>query len=132
MGILYVFKIINSSSFFFFNEQEAQLSLSQGNQRPSKAGNQFNRSRRDELIGKSVKIRKGLFKGHLATVKQATENRLRVALQTRRKVVSINRADCRVVDTTAGALRSQDRSSSSMEPHSVSLMVRLCSISISV
>ncbi|KAI5855125.1 transcription initiation protein [Durotheca rogersii] len=57
---------------------------------------------RDKLIGQTVTIRKGGFKGLLGRVKDTTDTHARVELHTKSKVISIAKSDLMVRDSVTG------------------------------
>jgi transcription elongation factor SPT5 len=56
----------------------------------------------DELVGKSVKIRRGIFKGYMGVVKSTTELVCKVELHAKSKILSIDRKYVEVVGNRHG------------------------------
>ncbi|KAF1990260.1 transcription elongation factor Spt5 [Aulographum hederae CBS 113979] len=58
---------------------------------------------RDKMIGKTVSVRKGVYKGLLGIVKDTTETEARVELHTKNKLITVNRDLLIVKDPATGA-----------------------------
>jgi len=61
------------------------------------------RNRSDEMLGKTVKLIKGQFKGHMGIVVEATDTHVKVEMATRHKKITVERAKVKVVGDRNGA-----------------------------
>lgn len=68
----------------------------------SKRGKKFLGS--DSFVGKLVKIRRGMQKGHLGDVRDENEDMLRVELHARHKTITVKKSDVKVVDERGNAV----------------------------
>ncbi|KAI1810465.1 transcription initiation protein [Poronia punctata] len=57
---------------------------------------------RDKLLGQTVTIRKGPWKGLLGRVKETTDTNARVELHTKSKIINVSKADLMVRDSVSG------------------------------
>lgn len=53
---------------------------------------------RDPLVGKFVHVNKGPYKGHRAIVKDTTAGEARLELQTKNKVINVNKFDLSIIE----------------------------------
>ncbi|CAM9620819.1 unnamed protein product [Chrysoparadoxa australica] len=71
------------------------------------------KQRDDHLMGKTVKLVKGQYKGHLGVVVEVTESHVNVEMATKRKTITVSRAQVKPVGDKDGAFNRQGISASS-------------------
>jgi transcription elongation factor len=78
---------------FIVEPKECQVPVSAARAAPAVRQGFQAKPRRSELVGRVVRITRGQFKGHLADVKAADENTLRVVLHTNGRVENLNKSE---------------------------------------
>lgn len=63
---------------------------------------------RDKLIGKSVRVKLGPYKGLMGIVKDSTDNEARIELHAKNKVITIAKEKLSIIDPTTGQIIQQD------------------------
>merc|ERR1719510_1269444 len=73
-----------------------------------------------DLIGQTIKITQGPYKGHIGIVKDATESTARVELHSKCQTISVDRGRISVINKGSGSGPAGSFSSSRTPMHSVS------------
>jgi len=71
----------------------------------AKGGKGKSRGLEDELCGKTVKLRKGLYKGYIGVVRSATDSTAKVEIHSKNKIIKIDKKDLVAVGDRNGEIQ---------------------------